>query len=89
MHKSHFASTLVVVVASTASADVLHVDDDAGPAGDGSSWGQAYTFLQDALAVAAASGGLVTEIRVGQGTYSPDQDESGAVTPGDRAATSS
>jgi len=75
------------VLASAAQADTIFVDDDAPFGGDGSSWTMAYKFLQDALADAAASGGAVTEIRVGQGTYKPDQDEAGNVTPGDREAT--
>jgi hypothetical protein len=78
---------VVAVLSSAAKADVLYVDDDAGLNGDGSSWGTAYRFLQDALANANDSGGVVTTIHVAQGTYKPDQDESGHVTPGDRAAT--
>ena len=49
--------------------DVLYVDADAAGAGDGSSWCDAYTYLQDALAAADASGGTVTEVRVAQGVY--------------------
>ncbi len=64
---------------------MLYVDDSATGANDGSSWSDAYRYLQDALAAARASGGAVTEIRVAQGIYKPDQ---GATqTPGDRAAS--
>jgi len=63
---------------------VLHVDDDAAPGGDGSSWSTAYRFLQDALAAAA---GNVTEIRVAQGTYVPDRSHASPSGTGDRAAT--
>ncbi|MHC4127702.1 MAG: right-handed parallel beta-helix repeat-containing protein [Planctomycetota bacterium] len=77
----------VCLFASVAQAATIYVDDDAGPGGDGLTWATAYRFLQDALADAAASGGLVTEIRVAQGTYAPDQDEAGNVTPGDRAVS--
>ncbi|MFH1110092.1 MAG: right-handed parallel beta-helix repeat-containing protein, partial [Planctomycetota bacterium] len=64
---------------------VLYVDDSATGANDGSSWCDAYWYLQDALAAARASGGAVTEIRVAQGTYKPDQGVN--QTPGDRTAS--
>jgi hypothetical protein len=60
-----------------------YVDDDAPPGGDGSDWATAFKYLQDALANASSG----DEIRVAQGTYKPDQDEGGNVTPGDRTAT--
>ena len=64
---------------------VLYVDDDATGANDGSSWPDAYNYLQDALAAAADSGGTVTEIRVAQGIYKPDQGAD--QTPGSRSAS--
>jgi hypothetical protein len=48
---------------------VYYVDDDATGANDGSSWSDAFTYLQDALNVAAAG----DEIRVAQGVYQPDR----------------
>jgi hypothetical protein len=67
---------LIVALAAwlscAARADVLYVDDDAPPGGDGLGWDTAYTWLRPALFHAAASGGQVTEIRVAQGTYTPD-----------------
>ena len=52
---------------------ILYVDDSATGAGDGSSWADAYTELQHALCVASGDGfGVVTEIRVAEGVYSPD-----------------
>lgn len=51
---------------------ILYVDDSAGGSADGSSWCDALTNLQDALAIAAGSGGVITEIRVAQGIYKPD-----------------
>jgi len=80
-------AAVTVLAVSTAGAGTVYVDDDAALGGDGSAWGTAYRFLQDALADAAASAGLVTEIRLAQGIYKPDQDESGNVTAGDREAT--
>jgi len=66
------------------AGSVLHVDDDAPNGGDGSSWDMAYQHLQDALA-AAESDTSITEIRVAQGGYTPDQGED--VEPGDRFAS--
>lgn len=60
---------------------VWYVDDDAALGGNGTSWAAAYRHLQDALAV--ATGG--DEIHVAGGTYTPDRDEAGHVTPGNRA----
>jgi hypothetical protein len=70
----------------TTSGGVLYVDDDAPPGGDGQSWDTAFRYLQDALAEAYFGLG-VDEIRIAQGTYRPDRDEAGHVTPGDREAT--
>jgi hypothetical protein len=64
-------------------ARVLYVDDDATGVGDGSSWQDAYRFLQDALADAAA-GPKPGEIRVAQGVYRPDRGFN--VTPDDKGA---
>jgi len=77
-------STCVCAV-SAKGQTTLYVDDDAPGVRDGSSWCNAYVFLQDALAAAAASGGTVTEIRVAQGIYRPDQGV--GHVPGDREAT--
>ncbi len=72
------------LVASVASAQtVFHVDDDAPPGGDGATWNTAFRYLQDALSTATDG----DEIRMAGGVYKPDQDESGTIAPGDRAAT--
>lgn len=55
------------------AAPILYVDDDALDGGDGLSWGTAHTSLQAALDAAAASPGVVGEIRVAQGTYYPQK----------------
>ena len=62
---------------------IIYVDDDAPLGGDGTTWNTAFKYLQDALSVASDG----DEIRVAQGTYRPDRDEDGNVTPGDREAT--
>jgi hypothetical protein len=59
----------------------LYVDDNAAGAQDGSSWTRAFTYLQDALAVAKSG----DEIHVAQGEYRPDR--GGGNTAGDRNAT--
>jgi hypothetical protein len=60
----------VVPATSQANADRLHVNVDASPGGDGSSWATAYHDLQDALADANTNG-AVTEIWVAMGRYTP------------------
>lgn len=47
----------------------IYVDDDAAGNDDGSSWQNAYQYLQDALAVAEYG----DEIRVARGVYRPDR----------------
>ena len=60
-----------------AAGSVLYVDDTATGANDGSTWCDAYTDLQPALATATAG----DEVRVAQGIYRP------AGPGGDRTAT--
>ena len=75
---------LCLFLGTAAQAQTIwHVDDDASMGGNGLAWQTAYQYLQDALASATYG----DEIRVAGGTYTADQDESGNVTPGDRAAT--
>ncbi|MCP4593900.1 MAG: hypothetical protein GY842_24460, partial [bacterium] len=60
---------------------IIYVDDDVVWADDGISWVSAFTYLQDALAVAEPG----DEVRVAQGLYRPDQ--GAGMAPGDRDAT--
>jgi predicted outer membrane repeat protein len=49
-------------------ARIIYVDDSAAGAADGTSWGNAFPYLQDALAIADRS----DEIRVARGIYKPN-----------------
>jgi hypothetical protein len=61
----------------------IYVDGDVAGANDGSSWLDAFNYLQDALA-AAWSG---DEIRVAKGIYTPDSNSADPNGSGDREAT--
>ena len=76
-------ASVVLLTGTTQAQTTWYVDDDAPLGGDGSSWGTAFKYLQDALGVASNGDG----IRVGRGTYRPDQDEAGNVIPGDRMSS--
>ena len=60
-------SLFLLAIVSTAGAEIIYVDADASTGGDGQTWGTAYKYLQDALAVASSG-----EIWVAAGTYKPD-----------------
>ena len=62
---------------------IIYVDDDANGLNNGSSWENAYNYLQDALADARSAEKPV-EIRVAQGVYKPDQGI--GITLGDRTS---
>lgn len=66
---------------------VLYVDDDAPRGGDGMSWETAFRFLRDALTYAAEPEHDVSDIRVAQGAYRPDRDDSTPDGTGERAVT--
>ena len=63
---------LLSALCTVAAARTIYVDDDATGANNGTSWTDAYTFLQDALSDAETTEKPV-EIRVAQGVYSPNE----------------
>lgn len=80
-------STLLLAMGSfTYAGQIIYVDADANGLNDGSSWTDAYNFLQDALADANSSPKPV-EIRVAQGSYTPDSNSAEPNGTGDRTAT--
>ncbi|MCP4607607.1 MAG: hypothetical protein GY845_02670 [Planctomycetes bacterium] len=75
---------IALCLCSTAIGKMIYVDTSAIGLNNGSSWTDAYNYLQDALADANTSEKPV-EILIAQGIYKPDQ---GAATNlGDRSAT--
>jgi len=66
---------------TAAARQIIYVDADASGVNNGSSWTDAYNYLQDALADANSG----DEIWVAEGIYKPD--EGAGITPGDRTAT--
>jgi hypothetical protein len=82
---------LLAIICTGTAGKTIYVDDDATSANNGSSWENAYFYLQDALADANSAEKPV-EIRVAQGIYMPDREgppgrKRRAVAPGDREAT--
>jgi parallel beta-helix repeat protein/predicted outer membrane repeat protein len=71
-------------VGEPAWGQIIYVDASATRANDGSSWADAYSYLQDALA-GANTAEKPAEIRIAQGLYTPDQ--GAGITPGDQCAT--
>jgi hypothetical protein len=80
-----FAAWMSFSAVAVQAQSILYVDANATGAGNGTSWTNAYPFLQDALAETESSGGAISEIWVAAGTYKPDQGVS--QTTGDRQAT--
>jgi hypothetical protein len=75
---------ILMICNSTLASKIIYVDDIAIGANDGSSWKNAYIFLQDAL-VDSTSAEKPVEIRVAQGIYKPDRGS--GIRLGDRDAT--
>ncbi len=78
----YVASVVFAILLSYTGAigKTIYVDDNAGLGGNGVSWETAYKYLQDALREAVYG----DEIRIAGGTYTPDMDEAGISTAGDR-----
>jgi predicted outer membrane repeat protein len=80
---------LIAIIASvplSASAATIYVDANATGANDGSSWTNAYNFLQDALAD-ARSHPYINQIYVAQGIYTPDTSTADPKGTGERLAS--
>jgi len=73
---------LLLTACAATEGRIIYVDTNAVGANDGSSWADAFNYLQDALITASAG----DEIRVAQGTYKPN--EGILTTPGRRSRTS-
>jgi L-ascorbate metabolism protein UlaG (beta-lactamase superfamily) len=71
---SHLITSILLfaMLCTSTSGKTIYVDDDATGANDGTSWENAYVYLQDALADANSAEKPI-EIRVAQGIYKPDQ----------------
>lgn len=65
---TNYFAPVILMVASTAQGGILFVDDSAVGSRNGSSWANAFTDLNDALAVAVAG----DDVWVAVGTYAPD-----------------
>ncbi len=76
------------LVCVPAGASIVFVDGDATGANNGTSWADAYKYLQDALVDARGKtsvGAVPVEVRVAEGTYKPDR--GAGIAPGDRKAS--
>ena len=75
---------LVGMAPAIAAGGTIYVDADASTEGDGTTWGTAYKYLQDALHKPPTSG---DEIWVAEGTYKADANSADPDGGGDRYAT--
>jgi predicted outer membrane repeat protein len=73
-----FLAALITCLPSSAALAggiIIYVDDDAPSGGNGLSWDTAFRYLQDALEYGNDPANGVTEVRIAQGVYKPDEDE--------------
>jgi hypothetical protein len=77
---------LVLICCAPSLGSVIYVDDDANGLNNGSSWQNAYRYLQDAIADANEADKPV-EILVAQGTYKPQLSSAYPAGTGDREAS--
>ena len=75
---------LVILLCTQADAKIIYVDDDASGANNGSSWQNAYIYLQDALTETENLENPAL-VLVAQGIYYPDL--GGKIKPRDNAAS--
>jgi len=80
--RSLLFALLPLALVSVTYADRFYVSDDAAPGGDGSSWGNAYQCLQNALDQTVAD--RDDEVWIEAGTYYPD--DGATVAESDRTA---
>jgi len=74
-----------MVASATTLSRIIYVNNEIAIGGNGSSWQNAYKYLQDALT--AATAGIDTEIWVAVGTYNPDRSNSNPEGSGLRSET--
>jgi hypothetical protein len=75
---------LMALLCTQAIGKIIYVDDDANGVKNGTSWENAYKYLQDAL-TNAKNAAKPVEIHVAQGIYKPDL--GAGITQGNRQAT--
>ncbi|MBN2138355.1 MAG: hypothetical protein JW720_11160 [Sedimentisphaerales bacterium] len=79
------AAVIILIFAAPAIGRTIYVDADAAGTQNGTTWEDAYNFLQDAL-TDAYSATEPTEILIAQGIYTPDTSSAVPAGSGDRYA---
>lgn len=81
--RQHLGFIPMARIIENTAQNVIHVDQSATGANNGTSWSDAYVHLQDALDEVNADPDTEYEIRVAEGVYFPDEDSDGDHTDGD------